>query len=67
MDLVFYGACYLKEILILNSFSFEDKNPSIHKAKTSLALRLLSYLSKGLLYKGSGVYDGFIDQIILKL
>ena len=27
------GGSYLKEILILNSFSFEDKDPRIYKAK----------------------------------
>ena len=43
------GGRYLKEILILNTFSLEDKDPSIYKAKTrsDLALRLLS---KGLFY-----------------
>ena len=35
------GGPYLKEILILNSFSFEDKDPRFYKAKTRL-------LSKGL-------------------
>ena len=39
------GVCYLKEILILNSFSFEDKDPRFTRLK--LALRLLS---KGLFY-----------------
>ena len=28
------GGRYLKDILILNSFSFEDKDPRIYKAKT---------------------------------
>ena len=45
MDLVFLRRCYLKEILILNSFSFEDKDPRCSKAKTRL-------LSKDYLYKG---------------
>ena len=31
----------------MNSFCFEDKDPRIYKAKTSLALR---FLSKGLFY-----------------
>ena len=41
------GGHYLKEILILNSFSFEDKDPRFTRLKPDLALRLLS---KGLLY-----------------
>ena len=39
--------CYLKEILILNSFSFEDKDPRFTRLKPGLALRLIS---KGLFY-----------------
>ena len=42
MDLVF-----LKEILILNSFSFEDKDPRFTRLKPGLALSLLI---KGLFY-----------------
>ena len=38
---------YLKEIPILNSFSFEDKDPRFARLKPGLALRLLS---KGLFY-----------------
>ena len=38
---------YLKEILILNSFSFEEKDPRFTRLKSDLALRLLS---KGLFY-----------------
>ena len=38
---------YLKESLILNSFSFEDKDPILTSLKPGLALRLLS---KGLFY-----------------
>ena len=38
---------YLKEILILNSFSFEDKDPRFTRLKPVLVLRLLS---KGLFY-----------------
>ena len=38
---------YLKEILILNSFSFEDKDPILKRLKPGLTLRLLS---KGLFY-----------------
>ena len=41
------GERYLKEILILNSFSFEDKDPRFTRLKPGLALRLLS---KGLFY-----------------
>ena len=41
------GERYLKEILILNSFSFEDKDPRFTWLKPGLAIRLLS---KGLLY-----------------
>ena len=44
----FKGGRYLKEILILNSFSFEGKDPRFTKLKPVLALRLLS---KGLFYK----------------
>ena len=39
--------CYLKEILILNSFCFEDKDPRFTRLKPGLVLRLLS---KGLFY-----------------
>ena len=39
--------CYLKEILILNSFSLEDKDPRFTRLKLGLALRSLS---KGLFY-----------------
>ena len=42
------GGRYLKEILILNSFSFEPKNPRFTRLKSGLAQRLLS---KGLFYK----------------
>ena len=41
------GGCYLKEILISNSFSFEDKDPRFTRLKPGLALSLLS---KGLFY-----------------
>ena len=34
------GGCYLKEILMLNSFSFEDKDPEFTRLKPGLALRL---------------------------
>ena len=43
----FKGRRYLKEILILNSFSFEDKDPRFTRLKPDLALTLLS---KGLFY-----------------
>ena len=42
------GGRYLKEILILNSFSFEDKDPRFTRLKPGLALRLRS---KELFYK----------------
>ena len=38
---------YLKEMLILNSFTLEDKDPRWTRLKPGLALRLLS---KGLFY-----------------
>ena len=41
------GECYLKEILNLNSFYFEDKDPIFTRLKPGLALKLLS---KGLFY-----------------
>ena len=43
----FKGGRYLKEILILNSFSFEDKGKRFTRLKPGLALMLLS---KGLFY-----------------
>ena len=36
------GGQYLKEILILNSFPFEDKDPRFTRLKSGLALRLIS-------------------------
>ena len=36
------GRRYLKEMLILNSFSFEGKDPQLTRLKPSLALGLLS-------------------------
>ena len=47
MDLFFKGGRYLKEMLILNSFFFEDKELRFTRIKPVLALRLLS---KGLFY-----------------
>ena len=44
---------YLKEILILNSFCFEDKDPRFTWPKSGLALRLLS---QGLFYIRAMVY-----------
>ena len=41
------GGHYLREILILNSFTLEDKDPRWTRLKPGLALRLLS---KGLFY-----------------
>ena len=43
----FKGGRYLKEILILNSFSFREKDPRFTRLKPDLALSLLS---KGLFY-----------------
>jgi hypothetical protein len=34
------GGRYLKEILILNSLSFEDKDPRFYKAKTRSCTKL---------------------------
>ena len=39
--------CYLKEMIILNRLSFQDKDPRFTRLKPGLALRLLS---KGLFY-----------------
>ena len=36
------GGCYLNEILILNAFFFEGKEPRFTRLKLRLALRLLS-------------------------
>ena len=36
------GGRYLKEIIILNSFSFEEKDPRFTRLKAGLALSLLS-------------------------
>ena len=36
------GGFYLKDVLILNSSSFEDKDPRFTRLKPGLALRLLS-------------------------
>jgi hypothetical protein len=41
------GGCYLKEILILNSFSYEVKDPRFTRLKRGLAIRLFS---EGLFY-----------------
>ena len=41
------GGAYLKKILILNSFSFEDKDPIFTRLKPFLDLRLLR---RGLFY-----------------
>ena len=50
------GGCYLKEIQILNSFSFEEKDPRFTRLKPSLALSLLS---KGLFYI-RGMYTKYV-------
>ena len=38
----FKGGHYQKEILVLNSFSFEEEDPRFTRLKSGLALRLLS-------------------------
>ena len=43
----FKGGRYLKEILIMNSFSFEGKNPRFTRLRPGVELRLLI---KGLFY-----------------
>ena len=51
--------CYLKEILILNSFCFEDKDPRFTRLKPGLSLRLLTF-KRTILYRGmvlSGLYQ----------
>ena len=45
---------YLKEILILNSFTLEDKDPIFTRLKPGLALRLLS---QGLLNRWTSQLD----------
>ena len=47
---------------MLNSFSFEDKDLSIYKAKTRLALWLLS---KGLFYITAMYVKGYVFQKLL--
>ena len=47
------GGHYLREILILNSFTLEYKDPRCTRLKPFLALRLLS---KGLFYKRAMVH-----------
>ena len=42
MDL-FKRRHYLEEMLMLNSFSFEDKDPSIYKAKTRSCTKVKDY------------------------
>ena len=48
----------LNEILILNSFSFEDKDPRFTRLKPVLALRLLK---KGLFYIGLCLQENIQD------
>ena len=54
------GGRYLKEILILNSFSFEEKDSRFKRLKPGLALRLLS---KELFYISAMVKHKFIVHI----
>ena len=59
MDLVFKRGSYLKEILTMNSFSFEDKvtrTQAFTRLKPGLALRLLI---KGLFYIRAMKYTYF--------
>ena len=54
---------YLREILTLNSFTLEDKDPRCTRLKPILALRLLS---KGL-YKGYGTCQPKSQKLLLVL
>ena len=54
---------YLKEILILNSFTLEDKDPRCTRLKPSLALSLLN---NGL-YKGYGTCQPKSQKLVLVL
>ena len=55
------GGRYLKEILILNSFSFEDKDPRFTRLKPVLALRLLS---KELFYVRVMTYTEYVSKAV---
>ena len=55
--------CYLKEILILNSFYFEDKDPRFTGLKPGLAIRLLS---KGLFYIRAMADPSVLDWLFTK-
>ena len=55
------GGRYLKEILILNSFSFEDKDPRFTRLKPNLSLRSLS---KGLFYIRAMVIPLIFHEIL---
>ena len=55
------GGHYLKEILILNSFSFEEKDPRFTRLKSGLALSLLS---KGLFYIRAMAKVMFIRELM---
>ena len=63
MDLVFKGGRYLKEILFLNSFSFENKDPRFTRLKPGLALRFLSKIQSfdNLMDSSLGVRYGVAD------
>ena len=57
------GERYLKEILILNSFCFEDKDPRFTRLKPGLALRLLSRASVQGVESLQGLIAGLFRQI----
>ena len=51
----FKGGCYLKEVLILNSFSFEGKDPRFTRLKPGFAVRLLQIKEYGLRTSGEEI------------
>ena len=51
------GGRYLKEILMMNSFSFEDKDPRFTSLKPGLALRTI-------LYKGHASYLLIVKSLV---
>ena len=50
MDLIFDEKPYQKEILILNSFYFDDKDPRFTQAKSSSCTKFTQYMT--ILQKG---------------
>ena len=58
----FKRGCYLKKTLILNSFSFKDKDPRFTRLKPDLALRLLSkrlFYIRAMTARISNIYDRY--------